>query len=131
MSAGKNHAVVEFPDGLPGFEACREFVIVSGSAVEPFTMLQGLGADAPAFAAIDPLRVVGGYRAQLQDIDLARLQADETTPLVWLALICPQASGAPTVNLRAPLVINPAALRGIQLIVSESDYPIDHPLRAA
>jgi flagellar assembly factor FliW len=35
------------------------------------------------------------------------------------------------VNLRAPLVINPRTLRGIQLITSESNYRFDHPLRAA
>jgi flagellar assembly factor FliW len=37
----------------------------------------------------------------------------------------------PTVNLRAPLVINPASLRGIQLMPAESDYSFEHPLRAA
>ena len=35
------------------------------------------------------------------------------------------------VNLKAPLVINPATLRGIQFIGSESTHAVDHPLRAA
>jgi flagellar assembly factor FliW len=36
-----------------------------------------------------------------------------------------------TANLRAPLVINPASMRGIQLISLDSPYRIDHPLQAA
>jgi flagellar assembly factor FliW len=131
MTADHPHAVIEFPDGLPGFEGCRKFVIISGRAVEPFIILQGLGPGAPAFAAVDPLSVVGGYRPQLQESDLSRLQAGPDTPLLWLAIIALPTSGAPTANLRAPLVINPAALRGIQLIVGDSTYRVDHPLQAA
>jgi flagellar assembly factor FliW len=133
MNTSAAHAVVEFPDGLPGFETCRQFVILSGPAVEPFTIVQGLGPDAPAFAAIDPLRVVDGYRAELEPADLARLGANnsDATPLVFLALVSANQAGQATVNLRAPLVINPATLLGIQLIGSESTHAVDHPLRAA
>lgn len=131
MSSGSGHAVIEFPEGLPGFENCRQYVLVSGRAFEPFTMLQGLGPNAPAFAAIDPLRVVGGYRTELAQSDLDRLQADGSSPLLWLALICPQPTGALTVNLRAPLVINPDKMLGLQHIAADSGYPVDYPLRAA
>ena len=130
-SATPQHAVVEFQDGLPGFERCRQFVLVSDPALQPFTIVQGLGANAPSFAAIDPLLVVGGYRTDLPEADHARLQADAATPLVWLALVSASPSGIVTVNLRAPLIINPATLRGIQLIPAESDYAFDHPLQAA
>jgi flagellar assembly factor FliW len=74
---------------------------------------------------------VGGYRAVLSDEDKARLLADDTAELVWLAIVTAGDAGAPTVNLRAPLVINPASLRGIQLMPAESDYSFEHPLQAA
>jgi flagellar assembly factor FliW len=125
------HAVIDFPDGLPGFEACRQYVLVSGPAVAPFTIVQGLGPASPAFAAIDPAHVVDGYRVELDDADRARLGAADDGTLLWLALVSPQQEPVPTVNLRAPLVINPATLRGIQLIAADSPYPFDHPLRTA
>jgi len=125
------HAVVVFAEGIPGFESCRQFVLLTGSGVEPFTIVQGLGPDAPAFAAIDPLRVVDGYRAELGEADRARLLAQNDAGLVWLAIISVGASGIPTANLRSPLVINPASLRGIQLIPADSAYSFEHPLRAA
>ena len=124
-------AVVSFAGGIPGFESCQQFVIMSGTGVEPFAIVRGLGPGAPSFAAIDPLNVVGGYRADLTASDLERLRADDDTSLLWLALISVDASGAATVNLRAPLVINPATLRGIQLIATDSTYSSVHPLRAA
>lgn len=124
-------AVIEFLDGLPGFEHHRRFVLVSGPALEPFTMLQGLGPDAPAFAALDPRRVEPGYALALEPGDRVRLQDDGATPLVWLALAIVRDSGVVTVNLRAPLVINPVTLRGIQVIQPDCAYAFDHPLQAA
>ena len=131
MSTEERQAVIEFADGLPGFETCHQFVLISGPALDPFTIVQGVGSAGPSFAAIDPLRVTGGYRADLQASDRARLGVDAGEDLLWLALICPRPGLEPTVNLRAPLVINPRTLRGIQLISSESTYRVDHPLRAA
>jgi len=131
MSTEERQAVIEFADGLPGFETCHQFVLISGPALDPFTIVQGVGEAGPSFAAIDPLRVTGGYRADLQASDRARLGVDAGEDLLWLALICPRPGLEPTVNLRAPLVINPRTLRGIQLISSESTYRVDHPLRAA
>jgi flagellar assembly factor FliW len=124
-------AVIEFPGGLPGFEHHRRFVLVRAPGLDPFTMLQGLGPGAPAFAAVDPRHVAPGYTLDLEAGDRLRLEDDGTTPLVWLALAIVRDTGAVTVNLRAPLVINPVTLRGIQVIQPDAAYAFDHPLRAA
>ena len=131
-------ATIEFPDGLPGFETHHAFVVLSGRSFEPFTVLQGVGAGAPSFATIDPRRTVGGYAPALGAADLARLGADASTPLLWLAIVSADNDGRATVNLRAPVVINPSTLRGVQLVdvndARVADAPVyrfDHPLRAA
>jgi flagellar assembly factor FliW len=124
-------AVVTFPEGLPGFEASRRFMLVRSAAIEPFTLVQGIDESAPSFLAIEPASVVQGYAAPLDAVDRARLGAGPDEPLLWLALVTPAASGAPTVNLRAPLVINPSAMRGIQMLAAESRYRLDHPLSPA
>ena len=125
-------AVVNFPEGLPGFEACRRFILIRSSAVEPFTVLQGIdGQGPPAFVAIDPQLVQQGYAKVLESLDLVRLDAREGDPLLWLSLVATQADGQATVNLRAPIVINPRSMRGIQLVSSDAAYALDHPLLAA
>lgn len=124
-------SVVEFKEGLPGFEASRRFVLHASPDTEPFAIVRGLGPDAPSFLAIDPSLVAGAYRAELTDADRARLEADEHAQLLWLAIVSATPEGVLTANLRAPLVINPANMRGIQLIPTESVYAFDHPLSAA
>ena len=123
--------VVTFADGLPGFERYRRFVLLAPPGLLPFTLVQGLDEGAPSFVAIDPHAVDRGYSTTLDQTDLARLDAVQGGPLLWLALISAKADGAATVNLRAPLVINPGSMRGIQYIPPDSAYRIDHPLAAA
>jgi len=135
-------AVIAFADGLPGFEHQRRFVLLSGPSFEPFTILRGLGPDAPSFATIDPRTVVPDYAPRLGPQDLARLDAAPGDALVWLAIVSLDASGEATANLRAPVVVSPASLRGVQLIdininadagsdAPAPQYRFDHPLRAA
>ncbi|MEO7191709.1 MAG: flagellar assembly protein FliW [Vicinamibacterales bacterium] len=122
--------IVTFPQGLPGFEASRQFVLLASATLAPFTLLQGAGPEAPAFVAIDPLLVDPDYSSRLGSEDLARLQAAPEAPLLWLALVASAPDGSATVNLRAPIVINPASMRGIQLLCRDSQYGLTHPLGA-
>lgn len=122
---------ITFADGLPGFESSRRFVLVVSPDLGHFTMVQGLGADAPAFLAIDPRRVAARYDVSVDARDLARLGAQPGDPLLWLALVSVSPDGVPTVNLMAPLVVNPATLRGAQLFRDDTPYPVDYPLKAA
>ena len=122
-------AVVTFPDGLPGFESCRRFVLMSSNGLAPFTLLQGLdGAAPPSFVAIEPKAVSENYQTPLGGLDLARLGAEAEHPLLWLALVAARPDGSATVNLRAPLVINPASMRGIQVVSADGAYPLEYPL---
>jgi flagellar assembly factor FliW len=120
--------VITFGDGLPGFEAFHQFVLVRSPSIDPFTLVKGIGTDAPSFLAVDPLQIHDHYTAELTGQDLARLGADAGKPLLWLALVSAGADQV-TVNLRAPIVINPETMRGIQLLSAESAYPVDYPLR--
>ena len=125
-------AVVNFAEGLPGFETCRRFILIHSSASEPFTILQGIdGTAPPAFVAIDPQLVQQGYAKVLESLDLSRVEAQDGDALLWLSLVSAQADGQVTVNLRAPIVINPRSMRGIQLVSSDAAYALDHPLLAA
>jgi flagellar assembly factor FliW len=120
--------VVTFTEGLPGFEACRRFVLVESEALRPFRLVQGLDDGGPSFVGIDPRRVEESYDVPLDRGDLARLQAEPGQPLVWFAIITARSDRPATANLRAPIVINPKSMRGIQLLPPDSSYRVDHPL---
>lgn len=119
-------ATVEFASGVPGFETCRRFVVVQSPELAPGVCLKGLDTPEPLFFSVDPRRVAPDYPCVLSAVDAARLGAAHGDECVWLALVA-CGEGTPVVNLRAPLVINPRTMRGIQVLPSESPWPVDAP----
>lgn len=120
-------STVRFPHGLPGFESCRHFVVLSAAKLAPFTALYGLDAPHPTFLTIDPRQVAEDYRVPLGPADRARLALDGDGPLLWLAIARIDEAGV-SVNLRAPIVVNPASMVGVQVLGADSPYAADHRL---
>jgi flagellar assembly factor FliW len=120
--------VLHFPDGLPGFEQCRRFVVLSSMTMAPLQCLHAVDGVPATFLAVDPRLVLPRYRCVLSPGDLARLGANEQTLLLWLALVAVDDRDEATVNLRAPVVINPERMIGFQVVPSNSLYPLRHPL---
>jgi flagellar assembly factor FliW len=115
--------VITFPAGLPGFEECHRFVVLSSRELEPFKCLQSVEGPTASFLAVDPRRAFADYRCALSDVDRARLGAPDEATLVWLAVVT-VLDGQTLVNLRAPIVVNPTRMLGYQLMPSNSLYPL-------
>ena len=121
-------STVRFPRGLPGFEACRGFVLMAPEHAGPLQYLKSVEGPEANFLVIDPRRVLPTYRCELSDTDRLQLGAADDTVLLWLALVMIETDGTIAANLRAPIVINPARMVGKQVIPHESVYPIRHVL---
>ncbi|MCC6163531.1 MAG: flagellar assembly protein FliW [Acidobacteria bacterium] len=119
--------VITFPAGLPGFEECRRFVVLSSRELDPFQCLQSVEGPSASFLAIDPRRVQPDYRCALSDADRARLGDPDDGALVWLAVVT-ILDERTMVNLRAPVVVNSARMLGYQLMPSNSLYPLRYEL---
>ena len=117
-----------FPEGLPGFENCRRFVLLSSDELAPLHCLHGLDGPPASFLAIDQCLVLPKYRCVPSSEDRARLGADADTQLVWLALVTIDANDQAWLNLRAPIVLNPVRMTGYQVIPRNTLYPLRHPL---
>jgi flagellar assembly factor FliW len=123
--------VVMFPDGIPGFESCRRWVVMAADEGTPFRTLHAVDSGEGWFLAIDPRVVFAGYRCDLSSADRRRLGATDDEPLIWLSLVMVEANGALTVNLRAPIVINPRTMTGQQVMPHSCLYPLRHVLANA
>jgi flagellar assembly factor FliW len=127
--------VVRFPNGLPGFEACRGFVLMTAESLGPVQCLKAVEGPAASFLVIDPRRVMPDYRCELSPADMHRLGV--TNPeriaedLLWLVLVTIEVDGTISVNLRAPVVINPQGMIGQQVVPYHCVYPIRHVVAAA
>ena len=79
--------LVTFPQGLPGFEGCRRFAILTSPAAAPLQCLHAVDGVPATFLALDPRLVLPEYRCQLGDTDAVRLQSADPSALLWLALL--------------------------------------------
>jgi flagellar assembly factor FliW len=120
--------VITFPKGLPGFETCRAFVLIAPEGETIVQCLRSVEGPAASFLVIDPRRAMAGYRCELSNADRERLQASTDGPLLWLSLVTLEENGTIVVNLRAPVVINPATMLGAQVIPHHCLYPLRHVL---
>lgn len=119
--------VIAFPSGMPGFEQCRRFVLLSSDELAPFQCLQSVEGPAASFLVLDPRRALPDYRCLLSEVDRLRLGTADDGALLWASIVTVQADQT-FVNLRAPVVINATRMVGYQLMPSNSLYPLRYEL---
>jgi flagellar assembly factor FliW len=118
--------IVSFPDGLPGFEACRQFAVFSSDESAPLQCLHALDGPKASFIVMDPSDALPNYRCELSAADRSRLGVEQDNELIWLAIVTVSADGSITANLRAPVVINPVRMIGFQVMPYQCVYPLRH-----
>ena len=120
--------VLEFPNGIIGFEDFTKFAIMydeDDTSETRISWLQSLEEPALALPVIDPLAIADEYAPMLEDELLAPLgnTADEDL-LFLLAMSVPSDMTKVTANMKAPFIINAVTKKGVQLIVENEDYPV-------
>lgn len=118
--------VMTFPDGLPGYEGWRQFVLVDVPDIAPLRVLHSVNGEEPCFLVVDPRTVLPTYRHSLGAADRLRLGTKDEQSLVWLTIVSVQESGAVAVNLRAPIVIDPVRMVGRQVMPNDCLYPLQY-----
>jgi flagellar assembly factor FliW len=121
--------ILSFPQGLPGFERCQQFILLSSSEMAPFQCLHAVSGAAASFVVIEPRFAVPRYRCPLTEPVSRLLGAGDGTSLLYLALVTVGADSGATVNLRAPIVVNPERMVGSQVVLENSQYSMRFPLK--
>lgn len=109
--------VLEFPQGLPGFEQYTRYKLLHEDKPNPQVMwLQSLDDADLVFSVIEADRLGLNYQIVLSDEEVAMLQlATPEDAVLLLILSRPEDGSAPVAaNTRAPLVLNPIARKGLQ-----------------
>jgi flagellar assembly factor FliW len=122
--------IIHFEDGLFGFEQYKDYTILydSDKGSDPFfSWLQSTTEKELAFPVVNPFKVKEDYNPTVEDGLLEKLGTfgEEDMVLLVLATV-PQDVKKTSVNLKAPLVINAATCKGVQVVAENSDYPIKH-----
>jgi flagellar assembly factor FliW len=120
--------VVQFPDGIPGFEQCRRFMLIAADRLTPLSCLQALDAPFPSFLAAEPVNLRADYRPVLGTADRARLGVTDTGTVLWLVVLTIGLHDV-TANLKAPVAVNPATMVGRQVVL-DADLPVSWPIES-
>lgn len=121
--------VLNFPEGLLGFNELRSFVLLDDPSDEIFAWLQSCEDPNIAFPVLEPELFATGYSAQLtkHDLDILGLASSEGTRCFTIITI-PQDPTQMTANLKAPIVINVSKRLARQCVLQDNSLAIREPI---
>ncbi len=117
--------IITFPEGIPGFEANKQFVSVKVPEHEPFEWLVCVTNTMLRFAVINPLHFMPDYdppvtQRQLDSLDLRK--TDDV--LVYVIITLKENLLESTANMIGPLFINPQKMIGKQIVIDSDKYSV-------
>lgn len=124
--------IVHFDNGIMGYEEYKDYTIIYDSekqAGKSIMWLQSLDEQALALPVINPVLVTEQYDPIVED-ELLKSIGDFTDDdlLILVTLTVPSDLTKMTANFKAPIVMNSATLKGIQIIAENEEYKIKQPI---
>ncbi len=115
--------IIQFPDGIPGFENVKEYVLICHDDANTVFTLQNANGRVPQFVVIDPFTFLNDYQTELP----SEFKSIENLKYLVIAVVKENYKET-TVNLKGPIVINPENKVAYQVILDSDDYSMKHPL---
>jgi len=125
--------VLHIPNGLFGFPQETEFLLLELPSARPMAFLQSVRSSNLCFISLPAQVIEGEYRLSMTGGDLRSFGYSDAAPPVMgkdvlcLALLTVGERQDTTANLLAPVVIDIARHRGMQVIV-DAPYSHQHPV---
>jgi flagellar assembly factor FliW len=121
---------ISFPQGLFGFESCREYVLLDAEK-EPFYWLQSVDSAGTAFILINPFLFRPDYEVNIGNEELLDIGIKEPEKALIFAIVTIPTGGSPmTANLQGPLVINRDTHAAKQVILADPRWKTRHDILA-
>lgn len=123
--------LIQFPEGIIGFEQLKRFLLIHDTEKADSRIIWLQSIDEPAFAlpVIDPLFIKEDYNPVIEDELLNKIgEIKEDELFVLVILKVPSDITQMTVNLKAPVVINPNTRMGCQILAENEEYMIRYPI---
>jgi flagellar assembly factor FliW len=119
--------IIEIRGGILGFEDQTRFIMIDDNESTPFMWLQSLDREATAFIVINPFLVVPRYAPEISDNDGRSLELNDPAQAMVIAIATLRRNPFRiSVNLRAPLIINPAKRIARQIVLEDAQWQIQH-----
>ena len=126
-----DNEIIQFSDGLYGFEKETEFTLLpfNPNVESPMEWMQSLKSSHLAFVITDPYLYLQDYKLKLSEEDKKRVRLEDEEPFLTRAIVTiPENYLEMTVNLIAPLIINKDKGVAKQFVLTSMDYDTRHYL---
>ena len=125
--------VIELAHPMPGFPHDARFALVRLDDDGVLHGFRSLDSEDLQFVVVPPAPFFPDYTPEIGDdvvTELGIAPEDAGEVLVLLVVRAGASLADTTVNLRAPLVVNPATRRASQVILEDAELPLAAPLVA-
>lgn len=121
--------VILFPQGIPGFEQNREYVIVSIPEYIPFEWLVAVDGSKLRFAIVNPLLFRPDYSPNILKEQLEELEIKHPDDILLYTIVTIKEDPfESTANLIGPIIINRKKRIGKQIIIDDERYSVREPI---
>jgi len=125
-------SIIEFPNGLPGFENEQQFVLLEIDEEGIYHSLQSIHSEKVALIVSNPYLFFNAYEFTLDQSTQDILQiTDENDVVVLSVLTLRDPFSESTANLQAPIIWNNKMNKAKQLILVDTEYETKHPITAS
>lgn len=121
-------SVIKFNAGLPGFDHSKKFILIDSPEENSiFKWLQSVDEPQLAFAVVNPFLVKADYDFEINDEDAGCLGIESPEDVtVYSILVVPEDLTKVSMNLKAPVIINPRRREGAQIVLDTDVYTVRH-----
>ena len=119
--------IIDFPDGILGFDFVKKFVILDAGENSPFKWMQAYSEPELAFVIIRPVDFLLEYELVISQSDMQAIDAKSVDDLLVFAIVTiPADPSHMTANLQGPIIINTKKKIGRQAISLSDKYRVKH-----
>jgi flagellar assembly factor FliW len=123
--------IIDFPEGILGFNDLRKFVLLDDPNDEIFAWLQSCEVGQVAFPVLEPELFAQNYKIALTKHDLESLNLKTAEKIRSFSIITiPDDATQMTANLKAPVVINIEKRMAKQIVLQDNNLAIREPIFA-
>lgn len=121
--------VIRMKEGMLGFEHLKNYVLFIQDEKTPFWWLQSVEDGSVAFVVINSLSVKPDYVPVVSDGEVKLLEITSPEDVVLFSVVTIRSNPFKvTANLRAPIVTNAKKMLAKQIVLVDSDYPVQYPV---
>ncbi len=121
--------IINFPEGLFGFESLKRFCLVDPGDDTLILWLQSLDKKEISFPVLEPKIFKTDYVVRLSGQELRALRLENVNQgVVFNIITIPNDVALMTANMKAPIVINLKQQVGKQVVLQENEYSVRHPI---